>query len=108
LSVGPDAKLDRDAGGKLAWSWKRRTAPLYPEDIAALVKAGKMKADEAWLRPTDASTGDPIRLHAGSVAWNAYRNKWVMVAHETAASRRCSARCGTWRPTPRGARGRRR
>jgi hypothetical protein len=82
LSVGPDAKLDRDAAGKLAWSWKRRTAPLYPEDVATLVKAGKMKADEAWLRPTDASTGDPIRLHAGSVAWNAYRNKWVMVAHE--------------------------
>ena len=82
LSVGPDAKLDRDAGGKLAWAWKRRTAPLYPEDITALVKAGKMKADEAWLRPVDADTGDRVRLHAGSVAWNAYRNKWVMVAHQ--------------------------
>ena len=81
-AAGPDAKLDRDANGKLVWAWKRRTVPVDADDVAKWVKAGKMKAEEAWLRPTDASTGEAVRLHAGSVAWNAYRNKWVMIANQ--------------------------
>jgi hypothetical protein len=80
--AGPDAKLDRDAGGKLAWAWKRDTAPVDADEVVKLVKAGRMKADEAWFRPADAATGDPIKFQAGSVAWNAYRKRYVMVGNQ--------------------------
>ena len=36
--------------------------------------------DEAWFRPTDAATGKAIWLSSGSVAWNDYRKRWVMIA----------------------------
>jgi len=81
-SIGPETQLHRDEAGKLVWAWKRDTEPVGREDVEKLVKLGKMKADEAWLRPTAADTGAPIRLHAGSVAWNGFRNKWVMIANE--------------------------
>lgn len=77
-----DTRLERDAGGRLVWAWKRDTAGLDFEQIDALVKAGKMKADEAWFRPADADTGKPVRMHGGSVEYNNYRTKWVMIAVE--------------------------
>lgn len=80
--IGNDTKLDRDEAGKLVWAWKRDTEPVSGDDIEKLVKLGKMKSTEAWLRPTEAGTGEPIRLHAGSIAWNDYRKKWVMIANQ--------------------------
>ena len=47
---------------------------------AQLVKAGKMKPQEAWFRPADAETGEPVRLQGGSVNYNAFRKRWVMIA----------------------------
>lgn len=31
---------------------------------------------------TDAETGDAITIHAGSCRWNAYRQRWIMIAHQ--------------------------
>ncbi|MBI1369560.1 MAG: hypothetical protein GC162_13010 [Planctomycetes bacterium] len=31
---------------------------------------------------TDAATGKPVKLHAGSICWNAYRKKWIMIANQ--------------------------
>ena len=38
------ARLDRDADGKLVWAWKKDTPPLNPKDQQDLVAAGKMTA----------------------------------------------------------------
>lgn len=81
-TIGSDTKLHRDAAGKLVWAWKRDTDPAGPDEVAQLVKLGKMKPDEGWFRPADAATGDPVRFQAGSVAWNAYRKKYVMVGNQ--------------------------
>ncbi len=32
--------------------------------------------------PLDVDSGKPVRLHRGSVNWNAYRQKWIMIAGE--------------------------
>ena len=59
---GPTPAWSGTPDGQLVWGWKRDTAGLGNKQIADLVKAGKMKPDEAWFRPTDAATGKPIWL----------------------------------------------
>ncbi len=76
-------RLDRGADGKLRYAWKRNTPPLAYEQQQELIAAGKLKRDEAWLQLTDIETGKPVRPHAGSVAWNEYRRRWVMIVEES-------------------------
>jgi hypothetical protein len=33
--------------------------------------------------PTDVETGKPVRIHGGSVRWNAHRKKWILIAVES-------------------------
>ncbi len=77
------SRLDRAADGKLRYSWKRDTPPLSHEQQAELIAAGQLKPDEAWLQLRDIETGKPVRPHAGSVCWNEYRQRWVMIVEES-------------------------
>jgi len=72
--------LERDADGELVWDWKAGTAPLGREAWDALERAGQVSADEAWYRLVDVETGAPVAAHAGSVAWNAHRGRWIYIA----------------------------
>jgi hypothetical protein len=75
-----DPALDRDADGRLVWGWKKDTATVSEVQQNDLIKAGKMREDEAWFRIKDVETGDTVQLHGGSIAWNPYRKRWVMIA----------------------------
>ncbi|QOV90992.1 hypothetical protein [Humisphaera borealis] len=81
-TVDTKTTLDRDDAGKLNWSWKRDTILLDRDMTEKLEKLGKLHKDEQYLRPMDAETGSPVVLHAGSVNWNVYRQKWVMIANQ--------------------------
>lgn len=74
-----DPKLDRDSGGMLRYAWKRNTPPLDSQSQQMLVESGQMKASEALLALRDRDTGKPIFAHGGSVYWNKFRQRWVMV-----------------------------
>jgi hypothetical protein len=76
------APLERDADGKLAWAWKKGAEPLGIDEQERLIKAGKMKAEETPFRLRDVETKRFVHAHAGSVCWNAYRRKWVMITGE--------------------------
>jgi len=79
---GKDPKLDRDAGGRLVWGWKKNTDRVDEARQAELLAAGRIKADEAWFRLRDVETKKPVRLHTGSVAYNAFRRRWIAIAVE--------------------------
>lgn len=72
-------KFDRDDQGKLRYGWKRNTPVVGPVKQAEFVKEGHLSADEVWVPLQDATTGDRVIAHAGSVYWNAFRNRWVMI-----------------------------
>ncbi|MDG3002728.1 hypothetical protein [Paludisphaera mucosa] len=72
-------KLDRDDEGRLRYSWKKATQRLDQRGQDRLVKAGKLKAEEALLQLRDATTGKRVLAHGGSAAWNAYRRRWVLL-----------------------------
>ena len=74
------AHLDRTPGGRLNWAWKPNTAALGAGRQRALVKAGKMTPAEMLWPTQDVETGATVETHGGSVFWNAFRKRWVMIA----------------------------
>ncbi len=71
--------FDRDDGGRLRYSWKRATPAVGPAEQADFVKRGLLKEDEGLLRLRDADTGKRVLVHGGSVNWNEYRKRFVMI-----------------------------
>ncbi len=53
---------------------------MGPGEQARFIAAGKMTAKEALLQLRDRDGDKPIFAHAGSVYWNEYRRRWVMIA----------------------------
>lgn len=72
-------QVERDAVGKVVWSWKRDTAPIRRELQEKLLNSGQLQPAEAWLKIADADNGKPVIAHAGSVTWNEHRRRWVSV-----------------------------
>ena len=78
--AGAGTKLDRAADGHLVYAWKADTGVLGFDAQQALIGAGKMKPQEVLAPLRDIETDAPIRSHGGSVFWNAYRKRWVMIS----------------------------
>jgi hypothetical protein len=72
--VGADGAVVRDASGKPVYEWRKGGHPEKPSEIQGL------KAEEAWARTVEAGSGKAIVLHRGSVRWNEYRRRWVLIA----------------------------
>ena len=75
-------EVDRDAQGAPRYAWRLNTEPVNPEDQAALIRKGKLKREEALFRFTDPENGKPVVIHRGTVNWNAYRKRCIMIANE--------------------------
>jgi hypothetical protein len=89
LSTGSSVKfpvLERDAQGKLKYEWRTGTPPLVPEDEDALIRRGKLKRDEGMFRFVDPARNRPVIIHRGTVHWNGFRERWIMVATEIGGS----------------------
>jgi hypothetical protein len=76
-------QLDRGSGGVLRYGWKPRTQILHQEPQNLLITARRMKPEEALLNLRDVENGKTVLAHGGSVYWNAYRGRWVMIAVES-------------------------
>lgn len=71
--LGPD--------GTPAWRWQKLLPPLGSKAEQELVKAGKIKPRDARFLPADgARPEDRVVLHSGSVRWNDYRKRWILLA----------------------------
>ncbi len=75
-------EVERDASGAAVWAWKRDADPLTQKTEGQLIRDGKLRAEDARYQVRDVETGKPIEMHAGSVRWNAYRKKWVMIVSQ--------------------------
>ncbi len=79
-------EMDRDAKGALRYGWKKNTAAVGPATQSKWIASGKIKASEAWLQLRDRDTGKAVQAHAGSVNWNAYRKRWILLATQIGGS----------------------
>lgn len=78
-----DKQLDRGPDGRLHYAWKANTPPLGQDEQDTLTKSGALRPEEALLALRDADTGRAVRGHGGTVSWNAYRKRWVLIAVES-------------------------
>ena len=81
-----EAFTPADAGGDLPdgppeWRWQNELPPAGSRDERRWLDAGRLAPNDARFLPADAATpADRVTLHSGSVHWNAYRGRWVLVA----------------------------
>jgi hypothetical protein len=75
-------EVDRDEQGAIRYLWRRNTPALGCKEQNDFVKGGYLKPEEALIQTQDVETGKPILIHGGSVYWNEYRGRWVMIALE--------------------------
>jgi hypothetical protein len=77
-----EAQVDRDADGKARYAWRRNTPAVGAEDQEKLIRDGKLRREEALLQLRDAATGKPFVAHRGSVEWNGFRKRWILITTE--------------------------
>lgn len=75
-------KVDRDENGKARYAWRKNAPPVDPSAQAKFEKQGVLKESEVLLPIRDRDSGRRVVLHNGTVNWNAYRKKWVLIANE--------------------------
>lgn len=68
-----DAK--REAG---PWRWQKELPPLDAVAEYELVQKKSLRAEDARFTPT--GEGAAVKLHRGTVRWNEFRKRWVMIA----------------------------
>lgn len=71
----------------LAWSetereyvWQKSEAPVTQAGEAEALREGRLKSTAAMLQVKDALSGKAVEFHAGSIRWNAYRQRWIALA----------------------------
>ncbi len=70
----------RRADGTLNWAWRKDAPPVESPEEARLVQRKLIKPEECRVLPEDAATHQRITLHEGSVYWNEFRKRWVLIA----------------------------
>ena len=61
------------------WEWQKNDAPTTQAAEQILLKQGKMKLEQSRFDLRDAAGGAPVTIHTGSVQWNAWRKRWVLI-----------------------------
>lgn len=82
-STESNPQLDRDAAGRIRYAWRPNTPVVGSALQGELVKKGLLKPEEALLQLRDVETGKTVYAHGGSVSWNAFRRRWVMITVES-------------------------
>lgn len=70
--------LDRDSKGRLQFGWHRHV-PYWDQKLQAdLIKKGLIKLEECPIQ-LQSSDGKQLTTARGIVAWNRFRQKWIMI-----------------------------
>ncbi len=81
------AKPRRDASGNLDWQWQQGP-PVSPKIEARWLSLGLIKPEEARFTPQDVDNENHrVQMHTGSVYYNAYRQKYILISSEFALSK---------------------
>ncbi len=76
-------RVMRTEAGALAYAWRKGGQPMSLTLVKELIGKGELSAEESPFLLRDRDTGKTLQAHGGSVAWNDYRQRWVMIVLET-------------------------
>lgn len=77
-----------------AYRWQRGGSPTTQADERKRIAAGELPAAAGQYQVIDVASGDAIELHTGSIVWNEYRQRYVLIAVEQALTRRSPSLLG--------------
>lgn len=77
---GKDVKVERDARGRAVYRWKTGADRLTAGRVRRLIASGAMKPEDSWIDFHDVETGERIHAGRGSVYWNEFRRRWIMLS----------------------------
>jgi hypothetical protein len=75
-------RLDRGRDGRLRYAWKAGTTATGFDEQWNLIAAKKIKPEEAAFRLLDVETGAPVNVGFGSLFWNEFRRRWILIAQQ--------------------------
>jgi len=84
--AGGDTKIDRAPDDALIWGWKKATPPLSYKQETELISLGKIRQDEAEYELRDIDSNKLVQADGGSVFWNPYRKRWIMITTQAYGS----------------------
>jgi hypothetical protein len=70
----------------VTYRWTKNAPPTGNKEEKSLIDAGVLKPEQAHFQPRDLQSGRVVQMHAGTVNWNAWRKKWIMIASEIGGS----------------------
>ncbi len=81
---------------KRAWGWEKSGAPTTQAEETVLLREGKLPAGQARYQLQDASTGKLVSIHGGSIQWNVWRKRFVLIATQSGEKQDPSALGEVW------------
>lgn len=75
--------IDRSKDGVVQYQWRKAIAPFRPNIHQELIRKGLIKPQESWIYLHNVEDGMPIKTansFNGSVAFNEYLQRWIMIA----------------------------
>jgi hypothetical protein len=65
---------------RVHYHWQRGGSRSTQAVERRLIAAGRLPQEQARFLPVDTDTGQRVLMHRGSVRWNEYRQRWIMIA----------------------------
>lgn len=82
----PDGVAAKEAKKVVPYRWTRHAAPTGAKEEKDLAASGALRPEEAYFQPRDVETGRVVQMHSGTVNWNEWRKKWVLISSEIGGS----------------------
>jgi len=86
LQPGTGSGVQRNSDGSLKFEWREGQPKLDHKQVNKLIADKKITAGESPVHLIDIETGKPVLTQHGSVYWNDYRQRWVMVISQSFGS----------------------
>lgn len=81
-SSATDLAVEKNDQGQAVYGWKRNTPPITLELQQKLLASGKLTPEDCLYKVRDVTTGKRVRIHHGSINWNEFRKRWILIASE--------------------------
>jgi hypothetical protein len=72
-------KIETSFDGRVVWGWKKNTAPVNDGVQKRLLQSGELPENDRWWHLMDPITGEEVLSVAGTLFYNNYRGKYVLV-----------------------------
>lgn len=71
---------DREPDRTRVHGWRKGASAPDLDLQQQWLSEGSLDPADSWLRPTDIDSGAPVTIYPGSIAWNPYQKRWILIA----------------------------